>query len=253
MKIEAHLIAWNEASIIGLVIKHYKKFCDHITIWDNYSSDETQLIAESMGCDVKKFGKKGELSDQAYLDVKNNCWKGSDADWVIIADCDEVLICLPCLYQTQLPGDRYAWSFMKGRLNFEANNGATIIKTYGWQIYSNQMPQNDLLDITTGWHFANYSKYVIFSPKGINEINYKPGAHACDPKGIVVYSENSPLHLLHYKNIGGVERLLKRNKEYRNRMSYQNRKMGWGIHYYDSEAKVRQEWIERLAKSKPLL
>jgi len=238
MKIEAHIIAWNEAEIIGLVIKHYQKFCNHITIYDNYSSDSTQLIAESMGCDVKKFGIKNQLDDQAYLDVKNNCWKGSDADWVIVCDCDEVLTNNP-------PTEEYL-----ADIGFD--DRCTIFKTIGWNIYSESMPKNDLLEITTGYRFDNYSKSVIFNPKEIKEINYKPGAHICNPIGNVVYSEES-LYLLHYKNIGGVDRLLKRNAEYRKRLSYNNKKMGFGIHYLDSESKVRKEWNGRIAKSVPLI
>jgi len=230
MKIEAFIIMYNEAEILPLVIKHYKKFCDRLTFFDNYSSDNSQQIAESMGCDVKKFGQPGVLDDQAYLDVKNHCWKNSDADWVIVCDADEIL--------NPVPSDSKVYP--------------TIFKTRGWNIYSNDMPKDSLLDITTGYEFHNYSKSIMFSPKDIKEMNYEPGAHKCNPIGNIVYSEET-FDLLHYKNIGGVERLLKRNQEYRNRMSYQNKKMGWGIHYYDSEAKVRQEWIERLAKSKPLL
>ncbi len=246
MKIEAFIIMFNEREILPLVIRHYKKFCDKITFFDNYSTDDSQLIAESMGCDVKKFGIRGQLDDQSYLDVKNHAWKGSDADWVIIADCDELL--LPGEVMTIKP-------FLDdGKVIIENEWGQyhTIFKTIGWNIYSESMPQNDLLEITNGYRFDNYSKSVIFNPKEIKEINYKPGCHVCNPIGNVVYSEES-LYLLHYKNIGGVERLLKRNAEYRKRLSYNNKKLGYGIHYMDSEAKVRKEWNERIAKSVPLI
>ena len=249
MKVEAHILAWNESDIIGLVIKHYQKFCDHITIWDNYSDDSTQLIAESMGCDVKKFGIKGQLDDQAYLDVKNHAWKGSDSDWCIVCDCDEVLY-FPTIKMDNVIHDVVYDT--KALLLQACREQKTIIKTKGWNIYSESMPQNDLLEITTGYRFDNYSKSVIFNPKEIKSINYKPGAHICEPVGNVVYSEES-LYLLHYKNIGGVERLLRRNAEYRKRLSYNNKKMGYGIHYLDSEAKVRKEWNERIAKSVPLI
>jgi glycosyltransferase involved in cell wall biosynthesis len=242
MKIEAHIIAWNEAEIIGLVIKHYQKFCNHITIYDNYSSDSTQLIAESMGCDVKKFGIKGQLDDQAYLDVKNNCWKDSDADWVIVCDCDEIL------FESN--------DFDLGRYLGEIK--PHLVKPYGWNVYSEGMPIEDITEITNGYYFENYSKCVLFSPK-LKEIGFKPGAHICEPKAdfdiqkSVFMNEKSGLYLLHYKNIGGVERLLKRNTEYRKRLSYNNKKMGYGIHYHDSEDKIRKEWNERIAKSVPLI
>src|SRR5690606_28042527 len=90
MKIHAYILTWNESDIIGLVIKHYQKFCDKITIMDNYSSDGTDKIAQSMGCEVRKFGTKF-FDDAENMKVKNECWKGSDADWVIVCDADEVL------------------------------------------------------------------------------------------------------------------------------------------------------------------
>jgi hypothetical protein len=128
----------------------------------------------------------------------------------------------------------------------------TIIKTIGWQIMSNSMPKEDLLEITNGYRFDNYSKNIIFSPKAIQEINYNPGAHRIDPVGNVVYLEQS-LYVLHYKHIGGIERTIKRYKEYQPRMSPINKKKGWGIHYNRSVRSLREEWNERMAKSKPLI
>lgn len=234
MNIEVHILCWNEMEILPFVIKHYQKFCGHIIIYDNYSTDTSQLIAESMGCDVKRFGRKGELDDMSYLAVKNNCWKGSKADYVIVCDADEILI-------------------INASDSLELlTSSATIFKTQGWQIQSDEMPVNEITEITKGWPFSNYSKSVIFDPKAIKEINYKPGAHECSPVGHVIYSDET-LYLLHYKNIGGVERLLKRNREYAKRMSYNNRKNGYGIHYLEPEMQTRKEWEERIAKSKQLI
>lgn len=233
MKIEAFILCWNESDILAMVVRHYQKFCHNITIYDNFSTDSSQLIAESMGCDVKKFGKPGVLDDQAYLDVKNNCWKLSDADYVIVCDTDEIL--LPVRMEPVIDKDL-----------------PTIMKTRGWNVYSNEMPKDDLLEITTGYEFHNYSKNIIFSPKDIKEMNYEPGAHKCNPVGNIIYS-NETLPLLHYKHIGGVERLLKRNREYMKRMSANNKRKGWGCHYWQPEAQTRREFAERFAISKPLI
>lgn len=95
--IEAHIVAWNEAETIHLTIKHYKAFCSHIILWDNHSTDTTREIAKALGCTVKTFGKEGELSDRAYMELKNECWKknhpGKDRrDYVIVVDADEILV-----------------------------------------------------------------------------------------------------------------------------------------------------------------
>lgn len=243
MKIHAFILTWNEQDIVGLVIKHYQKFCDKVTILDNHSSDHTATIAKDLGCEVQKFGNKF-FDDAENMKIKNECWKGCDADWVIVCDCDEVLFAGYDDNCRSINSERFC-------IGMERFN-STIIKTQGWQIMSEQMPKDDLLEITNGYPFDNYSKNIIFNPKAISEINYNPGAHRCNPVGNVVWSEET-LYVLHYKHIGGVERTIKRYKEYSKRMSKNNRKNGWGIHYNQSPARLRQEWEERMIKSKPLI
>src|SRR6188768_2926967 len=91
MNIELHMIMWNEEKLLPLVLKYYKQFCSRIVCYDNYSTDRSVQIAESYGAEVRTFGIKGVLDDDAYLEVKNHCWKGSTADYVIVCDADEVL------------------------------------------------------------------------------------------------------------------------------------------------------------------
>lgn len=235
MTIEAYILTWNESDIIGLVIKHYLKFCSKIIILDNHSSDNTCQIAESMGCEVRKFGTQF-FDDAQNMKVKNNCWKGSDADWVIVCDADEVLMVASDDYEIKIP----------------RTYTCSIMRTYGWQIMSDSMPKDDLLEITNGYHFLNYSKSIIFSPKHIQEINYNPGAHKCNPIGNVVWSDET-LYLLHYKHIGGLQRTIDRYKAYKKRLSSNNIRNGWGIHYNRTIPSLREEWNERMAKSKPLI
>jgi glycosyltransferase involved in cell wall biosynthesis len=237
MKIEAYILTWNESDIIELVIKHYQKFCDKVIIMDNFSTDDTRDIALSLGCEVRTFGNMF-FDDAENMKIKNECWKGSQADWVIVCDADEVLL-EPGVYEGDIA------SLLK-------YNNASIFKTQGWQIMSDDMPVNDLLEITNGYEFNNYSKSIIFNPNQITEINYNPGAHRCNPVGNVVWSEET-FYVLHYKHIGGVERTIKRYKEYQPRMSKNNRKKGWGIHYNQTPARLREEWNERMAKSNPLI
>lgn len=251
MKIEAYLICWNEEEILPFVIKHYQKLCDKITIFDNFSADRSREIAESMGCDVRMFGEPGKLNDQYYLDIKNNCWKGSDADYVIVCDADEVL---------HITHDEVLYSMMgkyssNQLINFWdhwKSHGVTIFKTQGWQITSDAMPNEDITEITTGYAFDNYSKNIIFDPKRIKEINFNPGAHRINPIGEIVWSEET-LYVLHYRQIGGVNRLIKRYNEYKKRMSMFNRKNGYGIHYLQRPEQIRASWKRDMLKSKPLV
>lgn len=239
MSIEAHILNWNEMDILPFTIKHYQKFCSSITIYDNYSDDGSPEYAEKMGCIVKQFGNPGELDDSEYLRVKNNCWKGSRAEYVIVCDADEILTGLTTddnkLYKLQ-----------------DSNILPSIYKTQGWQIISNDMPKQDLLEITNGWAFNNYSKNIMFDPKRIEEINYNPGAHKIFPVGDVVYSEET-LYLFHYRQIGGVQRLINRYAKYKARFSPHNQRTGHGCHYKKSRSKIISDWNEEIKKAKPLI
>jgi len=220
--IETYLIAWNEAETIHLTIKHYQAF-SKVILYDNFSDDRTREIAEEMGCEVRLFGRKGELNDAEYLKVKNRAWKGSKADFVIIVDADEIL---------QEPKDFTG----------------TIWKTKGFNIYSHDLPKETYSEIMTGHWDDNYSKTVIFSPKKVTDINFTYGAHRSDPKGEVIYSPEV-LTLFHYRAIGGPERMVKRHAQYRKRMGYLNRTLGLGSHYLYDDNRRRKEWNEYYEKS----
>ena len=227
MKIHAHILCYNESDIIRFVIQHYKKFCSHITIYDNFSTDDSREIAESMGCEVRMFGVQGELNDKEYLKIKNHCWKGSDADYVIVCDMDEIL------YHPNLI------------LYLEACNsrGDTIFETQGFEIFSDILPVNDLLELQNGRVDNNYSKMVIFNPEQVVEINYVYGCHEAKPKGNLMWSEFKPT-LLHYRSIGGIERQIRKHKAYAERMSAINKKWGLGNHYLVDEQTKRKEWAD---------
>lgn len=226
MTVEAFILNFNE-DLLHLTIKHYQQYCDKITILDNYSTDGSDLVAESLGCHVQKFGIKGELNDAKYIRVKDHCWKTSTCDFVIICDADEIL-----------------WHPRLTSVLEEAMaNRYTIFKTAGFNVYSHHLPKQDYFEVQTGVWDTNYDKNAIFSPKYIKDIRYAYGAHTCKPEGIVNFSPDT-LILFHYRNIGGPDRLVQRHTIYRKRMGELNNKFGLGCHYnYDDERRVK-EWNE---------
>lgn len=236
MKIEAFIIAWNEAETIHLTIKHYQQFCNKITIFDNFSDDNTREIAESMGCEVKMFGIKGVLDDKEYIKIKNHCWKGSDADWVIVCDSDEIL-----------------WSHdFIGDLENAKMLRFGMISTYGWNVFSDEIPKDDWLEVTTGIHDPNYSKYCIFNPKTVEEINYVYGAHAANPRGeFCTTNEHLQLILFHFKHVGGAQRIADRHALYESRRSDFNKKWKLGFQYAEPREQTIKYFNECLKKSVP--
>lgn len=234
MKIHAHILAFNESETIHLTIKHYQQFCNKITIYDNFSDDNTREICESMGCEIKLFGIKGVLDDKEYLKVKNNCWKNSNADWVIVCDADEILYFnLSTFYPNRFEDD-----------------SATIFKTQGFNIFSNDLPKESWTEINTGIPDDKYSKLICFNPKAIKEINYVYGCHEAKPEGDVRYSEEV-LPLLHYKHVGGAQRIADRHALYNSRLSDWNKRWKCGFQYSEPREQTIKYFNECLAKSRP--
>jgi len=226
MNIEAYIIAWNEIEIIHLTIRHYQKFCSKVFIFDNYSDDGTFEKAQEMGCEVTRFGIQGQLDDTEYLKIKNSAWKGSEADYVIICDADEII------YHPDIED-----IFYQARLH-----RATVIPTLGYNMVSHEMPQEEFLELRRGSTNTSYSKVAVFSPS-LTSINYGYGCHMARPTGHLK-AHDERLFLLHYRSIGGPERLVKKHEIYRKRMSPKNMKFKLGIHYlWDDEQRVK-EWNE---------
>lgn len=250
MRIEAYLCMWNELDMVKFVVSHYQEFCDHITILDNHSTDGSAELAKELGCDVVPFGTQF-FDDEQNRVAKNECWKNSTADWCFVADFDE----LPIFKEDELSVGTPC--NIRDHLSFYEERGATIFKTRGWQIMSDEMPKESFIEITNGFEFSNYAKAICFSPKHITATNYNPGAHLCNPEGNVRFYKHDSwepeLYVLHYKHIGGVQRTIDRYKEYKPRMSKNNRRKGFGIHYFRTEESIRQEWNERMQKSHPLI
>lgn len=239
--IEAYLVAFNEEETIHLSIKHYQTFCSRITILNNHSTDRTVEIAKSMGCRIRNFGTPGILNDRDYIDIKNSCWKESRHDWVIVVDCDEILMQTTYAPTTTLRID----AFDSARIS-----GKTIFKTQGWNVFSHSIPKSYWFEIMNGYPDENYSKTVIFNPKEITDINFRIGCHVSSPRGNIKWSQET-LTLFHYRNVGGPQRLVDRHNLYRPRMSEENLKRNWGHHYLVTDEERIKEWESKYQKSKP--
>ena len=212
MKVEAYIICWNEARILPWVLQYWHAAgIDKLIVYDNGSDDDTLAILEDypLCTEVRHYDSGGEANDRVYADIKNNCWQGTDADWVFVGDTDEVLfapvrlkeylkgveapILQPCLYQL------VAWAlpFM--------DSGGTLLHQY---------PEVRLQKLGP-------NKVNLFQPGKVSDMCYDLGAHQCHPRvnikadGFgqpvpVEYRED--LSWFHLKNLG-VEYLLQRNAE----------------------------------------
>lgn len=240
MTIETFILTWNREDTIHLTLKYYLQF-GRVVLYDNFSDDRTREIGKAMGADVRLFGRSGVLDDGVYLDIKNHCWKRSKADWVIVVDDDEMF---------------YHPEFME--LAFTENMGPreyTIIKPSGFSIFSNDLPKSDWLELMNGVEDKNYSKLCCFRPDQLTDINYVYGCHEARPKGNVQIIDAGTL--LHYRAVGGADRLIERHKLYEPRRQRSPINMKWdlGGHYrrtVENPEETRKWFQENLAASKPL-
>jgi hypothetical protein len=220
--IELFTICYNEEKILPFFLDHYS-FCKKINIYDNNSTDNSVNIARNCtfaNVNVINYDTNNTLDDSVYLQIKNNVWKNSDCDYVIVVDMDEFL---------------YHPNFEQ----FINDTQQPVYKPYGYNMVSESFPISGkfISQIKTGVPDINYNKQVLFSPNTISEINYTLGCHHADPLDknghSVTALQYNELKLLHYKNIS-IDYKLEKHKLYSSRFSEYNKQTGAGIHYTDS-------------------
>ena len=212
MTIDVFSLCYNEEIILPYFLKHYKKFVRNITIYDNMSTDNSVNIMNEYGVNVIPYDTQGKLEESAFLSIKNNSWKGSDADWVIVCDTDELI---------------YHENIIEVLTNTHANH----IVTDGYEMMSESLPTTEgqiYEELKFGYFKPDYSKPCLFKPSEVKDINFGPGCHNADPTGPNIISiKDTGIKLLHYKYINR-EVLIKKYKHYKVRQSKEMIRKKWG-------------------------
>ena len=221
MTIDVFAVCYNEEIILPYFLKHYKKFARNITIYDNMSTDNSVQIMNEHGVNVIPYDTQGKMDESTYLNIKNNCWKGSDADWVIVCDMDELI---------------YHENIIEVLTNTHANH----IVTEGYEMMSESLPTTEgqiYEELKFGYFKPAYSKPCLFKPSEIKNINFTPGSHTARPTGPnIIIIKNSVIKLLNYKYLNR-EVLIKKYEHYKVRQSDEMKKNSWG-NYQEWDANV---------------
>jgi glycosyltransferase involved in cell wall biosynthesis len=211
----------NSEYILPHFVKWYRfRFADcRIIVADDESNDNTKQVALTLGCEVidHQISVQGKYSEASLLHSKNNIWKESLTDWVIVCDPDEFLDINSC----------------------DLNDNHTIIQGIGYDMVNvNNTPE--LCSIRHGVRAAQYDKVLCFNKRHISEINYMMGCHAASPIGNVIFSHKRP-YMLHMRYVN-VDALVDKYKLYSSRLSQADIDSGWSVHYHAGEAKFRQDF-----------
>jgi glycosyltransferase involved in cell wall biosynthesis len=251
MKVECHILSFNEAEILPYTLRHYATFCQKIVLHDAMSTDGTRHIAKGFGCEIRDWiDPDGKFDDRTSQDIKNTAWRrnvvsydgqmvglggegpaaptmcaDNDVDWVIVADADE-LIYFPTL-EPRIALSQYL------------ERATAVVKPYGYELVSDKFPTTagQIYDEVKmgGRDDLWYAKPILFTPRLVRDIYFAPGAHQAHAILNDGTSYPNPTvhsvpdcYLLHCKHLGPVERIARLYDEKRSRLSAYNWAHGQG-------------------------
>jgi glycosyltransferase involved in cell wall biosynthesis len=214
MLIEAYILCNNEERLMPYIMRHYSQFAK-VIILESCSTDNTKDLAHRLGAEIWSYNVPDEMNDRWFTDLKNTCWMESTANWVMIADADEFV-------------------YHKDIVKILQTTDATIIKPKFIEMYSEKYPTTkgqiyDEVNRGIEHESTGGNKMNVFRPDRVIEMNYAPGCHAADPKGVIKVSTDSGLLTLHMRNLSE-KYVLERNKRHSERRSAINKENNWGDH-----------------------
>lgn len=247
-----YVLCWNEMPILPFIIDYWKLIARKVIVFDNGSTDGTlEYLSTFDWIEVRPYPIKtnNTINDEIHKQIKNECWKeqkDKNVDFVIVSDLDEI-IWAKDLYEN---------------LKYIKERNAAVIKPCGYDFISLQFPiHGDLLlheqiktcyrigdekpkNLKYGW--STWDKSIIFNPDLVEEINYSPGGHACNPilKNNSIYGTSESLFLFHFKYLSPEYLIMKRFAT-AGRLSQTNLQMGYGIEYRYNREQIINQFNER--------
>lgn len=221
--ITVYTVTYNEELMIQFMIDHYRtRFPScRIVIYDSISADNTVKIAYANSCEVRTFDHYGRFEESRHVNIKNNCWKDSLTDWVLMCDLDELL------------------DINLEQLKMEEDLGTSMVRSEAYDMVDME-DKLDIAGIKYGARADPQDKSYLFNKKYIKEINYASGCHSCNPEGKIVHSKKA-YKLYHYCFIN-YNVTVERYRVYRARMNPEDIKR-FG-HYSETSEEIRDLYDE---------
>ena len=242
--IDLYTICYNEMKIIPFVVDYWKKLnLRHIYIYDSNSNDGCiEYIKQNLNNVTILQQEVNDMDELYFQKLKNTCWKNSDADFVIMCDIDECII----------PDDDFF-----NILNYMKEHNMTYTYTWFLQTISEKFPVYDNTKLLHEYENIKIipqnknDKCLIISPKNINNMNYCPGAHTCNPTGNVKLYDKwqiNPIKTIHIQDLS-YEYTINKFNERKARQAPINKQYGFDYHYYFSKEKIINDFNNNLKKS----
>lgn len=181
----------NDAEIMPYFMQHYAPLVDHICMFNNGSTDNSQeIISGYANAEIKTYRDGNGVLDTTLLTdfaSENYSAARGRADWIIWPDCDEFIWC----------GQRV----LREVLGDYRSQGIRAIRARGYQMVSDCFPSGDapITDqVQLGFPDEEYSKMYIFDPA--LTVRWRPGRHVCNIADGSAFQ--SDIKLLHYRYLG---------------------------------------------------
>lgn len=203
MKILVFVLTHNNADVIPFFLRHYERFADEISAFDDRSTDGTRgMLNSHPKVIVRTWPHESGINEDLFLAHWQEWYPKARGhfDWVMIPDSDEFL------YHPD----------MIGTLSLAKSVGIQVIKPRGYNLVGDGFPKDDgksqIYELNPmGVEAPVYSKPVIFQPD--IKIDWNRGKHDlenCDP----VVGRETGMKLLHARYFGADYTRSKNAKNY---------------------------------------
>lgn len=238
----AYCLAYNEADLIRYWVKHYRTFCERVTVFvDGGTDDDTAGQAFLWGARVR-FRDGGGLNDEALVAFAREHYPEARgrAQWVVWVDADE-FVHHPAMF---------------AHLDSLRAKGVTRPRVQGYQMVAEAPPSGTghiYDEIRRGIPAPEYSKVCLFDPE--LDVAWQPGKHHATVTGNDVGDAGeAPVKLLHYRYLGH-DWLVRRNARNFARMDEAQKGRRHGAETYPGYAGIYSPawYAEQLASAQEVV